>query len=76
MVEQIVSAGVGFLIGIPAVFAFVRRFTVPAKEVAELVNAVTQALEDGKLSADEIKNIIKESKDVKLAVTKIFMKAT
>jgi len=42
-----------------------------AKEIKDFVTVCHEALEDGKVSPDELANIIKEAKDVKNAVLEI-----
>jgi Na+-transporting methylmalonyl-CoA/oxaloacetate decarboxylase gamma subunit len=41
------------------------KFVAVIKELGELLSVVAQALADKKIDNDEIKNIIKEGKDVK-----------
>ena len=50
------------------------RFTKVLKEITELLNAIVVAFADKKLTKDEIDTIVKEAKDVPLAVKALIRK--
>ena len=53
-----------FILGIGVVGAVVAKIVLITKELAELLNTVSLALADKKISNDEIAKILKEGKDV------------
>ena len=53
-----------FILGIEVVGAVVAKIVLITKELAELLNTVSLALADKKISNDEIAKILKEGKDV------------
>ena len=65
IIGTVFSVVVGF---IPIAVVLVKKISKVAKESGELLVAVSKALEDGKLSGDEIRTVIKEAKDVGKAV--------
>lgn len=75
--EALIGAILGFVIGIPVVKAFLDKATVPIKDVAELVLAVIEAIEDGKVTTEEVKKIVKEAEDLRpvLSLIKGFVKS-
>lgn len=67
--EQIIGTVVSFVVTmVPAVMIILKKVGNITKETGELFTAVSKALEDGKVSGDEVRNIIKEAKDVGAAV--------
>lgn len=71
-IEGILSVAFSVLVGaIPAVLIVVKKISKVAKESGQLFTAVSKGLEDGKLTGDEIRNIIEEAKDVGKAVMDI-----
>lgn len=71
-ITDIIATLLGILVAVvPAAVLIIRKVHSVSKEVGELFVAVTLALEDGKLTGDEIRNIIKEGKDVISAVATI-----
>jgi len=65
---EVISAVVGFLLGIGVVYKYVKSAMMPLKEVGELILTVVNALEDKQLTKEEIEKIIKEAQDVPKAV--------
>ena len=53
---------------IPAVAAIFKKFGSVSKETGELFTAIFKALEDGKVSGDEVREIIQEAKDIPKAI--------
>jgi len=66
--EALIGAILGFVISIPVVKAFLDKAVVPVKDVAELILAVTEAIEDGKITTEEVKKIVKEAKNLESVV--------
>jgi len=64
----IVAQVITFVLGWGSVLAILMKYLKPAKEAGELLTTIVAALSDGKLTEDEIKNVIKEAKDVKEAI--------
>ena len=74
---DIVSTVVSFsVVAIPAVLVIAKKLGKVAKETGEMLVAVSLALEDGKVTGDEVRKIIKEAKDVGKAVMDIRSKTT
>ena len=69
-IPQILTAG----IGIGAVWFILSKALKVLKEISELLNAVLVAFADKKLTKDEIDVIIKEAKDIPLAVKAVVQK--
>lgn len=68
----IIGVIVSFLIAnIALVAGIVKKLSSVSKEVGELFVAIAVATQDGKVTGDELRNIIKEAKDVFDAVKKI-----
>lgn len=65
IIGTVFSVAVGL---IPVAVVIIKKISNVAKESGELLVAVSKALEDGKLSGDEIRTVIKEAKDVGRAV--------
>ena len=59
------SSIIGFVLGIGGVLVWAKRVLVPLKEVGDLIGAITDAIDDGKVNDEEIARIMKEYKDVK-----------
>ena len=57
-----------FLLGVGTVSAIVRKYFMPAKEVGELLLTIYEAVQDGRITKDEIDRIMKEAKDVPAAI--------
>ena len=75
-IEQIISIVIGLLFTVvPAVAVISKKVGAVSKETGELFTAVFKALEDGKISGDEVRGIIKEAKDVQVAVSTLRSKS-
>ena len=71
-----IAAIVTFLLGlIFGKLAFAKKYVTAGAEVAELVSVSLKAIEDGKLTGDEVTSILKEAKDVKAALDALKHKA-
>jgi len=62
------------VVGVGAVWVILSKAVKVLKEISELLNAIVVAFADKKLTKDEIDTIIKEAKDVPLAVKAIIKK--
>lgn len=62
--ETIVALALGFLISIPVVKRIVSQYSLPISEVVDLLDAVLDAVKDGKIDPDEAKKIIQEAREV------------
>ena len=69
-VPQIVTV----LIGISAVWVILAKAMKVLKEISELLNAIVVALADKKLTKEEIDTIVKEAKDIPIAVKNLLNK--
>ncbi len=68
----IIGTALSVIVGmIPVAAVIMKKVGKISKETGELFTAVSKGLEDGKLSGDEIRSIIKEAKDVGTAVMSI-----
>jgi len=68
-ITSIIGTAFSIIVGfIPVAVVIIKKISKVAKESGELLVAVSKALEDGKLSGDEIRTIISEAKDVGRAV--------
>jgi len=63
------------IVGIGAVWVILSKAVKVLKEISELLNAIVVAFADKKLTKDEIETIMKEAKDVPLAVKAIIKKS-
>ncbi|MDD3087731.1 MAG: hypothetical protein PHP89_04120 [Candidatus Omnitrophica bacterium] len=70
-VPQIITA----VVGIGAVWLVLSKALNVLKEISELLNAIVVAFADKKLTKDEVDAIVKEAKDVPLAVKALIKKA-
>jgi len=70
-VSQIITA----VVGIGAVWLVMSKALNVLKEISELLNAIVVAFADKKLTKDEVDTIVKEAKDVPLAVKALIKKA-
>jgi len=70
-VPQIITA----VVGIGAVWLVLSKALNVLKEISELLNAIVVAFADKKLTKDEVDIIVKEAKDVPLAVKALIKKA-
>lgn len=70
-VPQIITA----VVGIGAVWLVLSKALNVLKEISELLNAIVVAFADKKLTKDEVDVIVKEAKDVPLAVKALIKKA-
>ena len=70
-IPQIITA----VIGIGAVWLVMSKALNVLKEISELLSAIVVAFADKKLTKDEINTIVKEAKDVPLAVKALIKKA-
>ena len=62
------------VVGIGAVWFILSKAVKVLKEISELLNAIVVAFADKKLTKDEIDTIVKEAKDVPLAVKTLIRK--
>ncbi len=62
------------VVGIGAVWFIMSKALKVLKEITELLNAIVVAFADKKLTKDEIDTIVKEAKDVPLAVKALIRK--
>jgi len=62
------------VVGIGAVWFILSKALNVLKEITELLNAIVVAFADKKLTKDEIDTIVKEAKDVPLAVKALIKK--
>jgi len=62
------------IVGIGAVWVILSKATKVLKEISELLNAIVVALADKKLTKEEIDTIVKEAKDVPLAIKALIRK--
>ena len=69
-VPQLLTA----VVGIGAVWFILSKALNVLKEITELLNAIVVAFADKKLTKDEIDTIVKEAKDVPLAVKALIRK--
>ena len=69
-VPQIITA----VVGIGAVWLMLSKALSVLKEISELLSAVVMAFADKKLTKEEIDMIVKEAKDVPLAVKALIKK--
>lgn len=72
--ETIITAAVGIILGIGAVWKYVSKSMAVLKEAGELLIAINTALEDQKLTKEEIEEIAKAGKEVIEAVKKLTKK--
>ena len=63
------------VVGIGAVWVILSKAVKVLKEISELLNAIVVAFADKKLTKDEIETIMKEAKDVPLAVKAMIKKS-
>jgi len=63
------------VVGIGAVWVILSKAVKVLKEISELLNAIVVAFADKKLTKDEIEIIMKEAKDIPLAVKAIIKKS-
>ena len=70
-IPQIITA----VVGIGAVWLVLSKALNVLKEISELLNAIVVAFADKKLTKDVVDNIVKEAKDVPLAVKALIKKA-
>lgn len=69
-IPQVLTA----VVGIGAVWFILSKALKVLKEITELLNAIVVAFADKKLTKDEIDTIVKEAKDVPLAVKALIRK--
>ena len=69
---EIILAGVPILLGIGFIWTKVSKVVAVLKEVTELLVKVTGALEDKRLTPEEIQVIKKEAIDVAVAAKAVF----
>ncbi len=70
-VPQLLTA----VVGIGAVWVILSKAVKVLKEISELLNAIVVAFADKKLTKAEIDTIVKEAKDVPLAVKAMIKKS-
>jgi hypothetical protein len=59
------------LISMSGAIMIIRKWMNPAKEIMELVLVIMESIEDGKVTAKEMKKIFAEAKDVSTAIKQI-----
>jgi hypothetical protein len=59
------------LISMSGAIMVIKKWMNPAKEIMEVVIVIMEAIEDGKITAKEMKKIIAEAKDVSSAIKQI-----
>lgn len=69
-IPQVLTA----VVGIGAVWFIMSKALKVLKEITELLNAIVVAFADKKLTKEEIDTIVKEAKDVPLAVKALIKK--
>ena len=69
-IPQVLTA----VVGIGAVWFIMSKALKVLKEITELLNAIVVAFADKKLTKDEIDTIVKEAKDIPLAVKALIRK--
>jgi len=62
------------VVGIGAVWFIMSKALKVLKEITELLNAIVVAFADKKLTKDEIDTIVKEAKDIPLAIKALIKK--
>ena len=67
----VIAAVISFFLGIGVVAILIKKYVVVAREVTELITVVIDSIEDGKINDKEIAAILKEYKDIPLAIQKI-----
>lgn len=65
---SIIASVVSFILGIGVVYKYVKKATIPLKEIKELIGSIADAVEDGKITAEELKEIIDEADDILPAI--------
>ena len=70
-IPQILTA----VIGVGAIWLVLSKALKVLQEITELLNAIVVAFADKKLTKDEIDTIVKEAKDVPLAVKALIKKS-
>jgi hypothetical protein len=71
MFEQIIGFLpniLSFALGVGGVMVIIKKYYRPAKEVGELLVTVAGAIEDGKVTKEELDQIVKEAKDIPEAI--------
>lgn len=63
-ITGIIAQLLTIVLGIGTLGAILIKYLKPVKETAELMEVIVESFADGKLSEDEIKQIIKEAKDI------------
>ena len=64
MEDLIYTYAIPLILSIGVVTAYVVKVSAVLKEVGEVIDAVIEAVADGKILKEEVQNIAKESKDV------------
>lgn len=62
--DQLIEIVSGFLIGLAVVTPIVLKLKGIFREVGELLTELADALEDGKISKDEIAAIVEDAQDI------------
>jgi len=62
------------IIALGVVWKFLSKGLFLLKEIVDLLQAIFIAFEDRKLTQDEIDNIVKEAKDIPVAIKKVLKK--
>jgi len=62
------------VVGIGAVWFILSKALKVLKEITELLNAIVVAFADKKLTKDEINTIVKEAKDIPIAIKTLIRK--
>lgn len=62
--EQLIEIVSGFIIGLAVVTPIVLKLKGILREVGQLMEELADALEDGKITRDEIADVVQEAQDV------------
>ncbi len=62
--EQLIEIVSGFIIGLAVVTPIVLKLKGILREVGQLMEELADALEDGKITKDEIADVVQEAQDV------------
>ena len=69
--EILISSVISFILGIGIVSGFIKKYYTPTKEIFDVGMAIVKALKDGKITPEEVEEIVSEAKDVKEVISKL-----
>jgi hypothetical protein len=75
LIDKFLPILISAFLGGGGAVAFIKRYSSPVKEVLELVAVVLESVEDGKITATEVRKIIDEADDIPAALSAISNKA-